>query len=369
MAELLPAGVEAALAAFRTALHSLRTRQDIESVSSEQSQSWSFITSLTESQALKCIEELNKKTVSGPAFVQSSQANRIQQPFSQSQKPYVSAVSPPRSVTISGPPQSLSRLIDSGAMKAHSIPIQSPYHAAHLYGPDDVDEVLGSLRNPVLEDYHQNIPILSMAKDTNVLADDFPGLLRCAVADTLCEQVRWDTLCATLKSNLTQCPSLKSCVVFPITSNAAGLLSSTLQEGCAFSVTVNNSLNSKVERSHTSHAPGRFQDSKVAIVGFSGRFPEAASNDELWEVLKAARDCHRTIPEDRFDWEAHLDPAGKKKNHSRVKFGCFINEPGIFDSRFFHLSPREAENTDPAQRLLLMSAYEAMERRLHGCDK
>jgi hypothetical protein len=246
-------------------------------------------------------------------------------------------------------------------MKAHSIPIQSPYHAAHLYGPDDVDEVLGSLRNPVLEDYHQNIPILSMAKDTNVLADDFPGLLRCAVADTLCEQVRWDTLCATLKSNLTQCPSLKSCVVFPITSNAAGLLSSTLQEGCAFSVTVNNSLNSKVERSHTSHAPGRFQDSKVAIVGFSGRFPEAASNDELWEVLKAARDCHRTIPEDRFDWEAHLDPAGKKKNHSRVKFGCFINEPGIFDSRFFHLSPREAENTDPAQRLLLMSAYEAME--------
>ncbi|PVH92617.1 ketoacyl-synt-domain-containing protein [Periconia macrospinosa] len=127
------------------------------------------------------------------------------------------------------------------------------------------------------------------------------------------------------------------------------------------SVAISNALNTKVERGHTGPAPGKFQDSKIAIVGFSGRFPEAASNDELWEVLKAARDCHRTIPEDRYDWEAHYDADGKKKNHSRIKFGCFINDPGVFDARFFNLSPREAQNTDPAQRLALMSAYEAME--------
>tara|TARA_R110002003_G_scaffold234_3_gene16908 strand:- start:7443 stop:11216 length:3774 start_codon:yes stop_codon:yes gene_type:complete len=116
-----------------------------------------------------------------------------------------------------------------------------------------------------------------------------------------------------------------------------------------------------MERANTSPAPGKFQDSKIAIVGFSGRFPDAASNDELWEVLKAARNCYRTIPEDRYDWEAHYDAEGKKKNHTKVKFGCFINDPGVFDARFFNLSPREAENTDPAQRLALMSAYEAME--------
>jgi naphtho-gamma-pyrone polyketide synthase len=150
-------------------------------------------------------------------------------------------------------------------------------------------------------------------------------------------------------------------VVFPVTSNAATLLSSALQRELQLNTTVSDSLNSKVERTHTGPAPGKFQDSKIAIVGFSGRFPEAASNDELWKVLKAARDCHRTIPEDRFDWEAHFDATGKKKNHSRIKYGCFINEPGVFDTAFFNISPREAENTDPAQRLALMAAYEAIE--------
>ena len=33
----------------------------------------------------------------------------------------------------------------------------------------------------------------------------------------------------------------------------------------------------------------------------------------------------------------------------------------MFDTRFFHLSPKEAEDTDPAQRLALMTTYEALE--------
>ncbi|KAK0773473.1 hypothetical protein LTR38_016553 [Friedmanniomyces endolithicus] len=108
-------------------------------------------------------------------------------------------------------------------------------------------------------------------------------------------------------------------------------------------------------------ASHRFGNSKIAIVGFSGRFPEAPSNDAFWEILCAGHDTHRTIPPDRFDWEAHYDAAGKERNKTRVKYGCFINDPGLFDARFFNLSPREAENTDPAQRLAIMTAYEALE--------
>jgi naphtho-gamma-pyrone polyketide synthase len=40
---------------------------------------------------------------------------------------------------------------------------------------------------------------------------------------------------------------------------------------------------------------------------------------------------------------------------------CFVKRPDLFDSRFFGMSPREAEQADPAQRLALMTAYEAME--------
>ena len=38
-----------------------------------------------------------------------------------------------------------------------------------------------------------------------------------------------------------------------------------------------------------------------------------------------------------------------------------MNNPGKFDARFFNMSPREALQTDPQQRLALITAYEALE--------
>ncbi|KAH7076878.1 hypothetical protein BKA63DRAFT_468889 [Paraphoma chrysanthemicola] len=343
VAELVHMGVEAALAAFRTGLHSLRMQRDVAPGSDDDIQSWSFIASLTEAEALKMLEEFTSN-----------------QTFAQTQRPYISAVSP-SSVTVSGPPRTLTSLIASCAMKTHVLPIHSPYHASHLYAPEDVDEVLGRLRNEQWGAYHQHIPFLSISTGTDSKAESFQNLLREAVTGSLCDQVRWDRVCASLQERLKESLALKSCTIFPVTSNAASLLASALQQESRLKVTVSNTLNGKIDRSTTGPAPGKFQDSKIAITGFSGRFPEAASNDKLWQVLKAARDCHRIIPEDRFDWEAHYDEDGKKKNHSRVKYGCFINDPGVFDAKFFNVSPREAENMDPAQRLVLMSAYEAME--------
>ena len=44
-----------------------------------------------------------------------------------------------------------------------------------------------------------------------------------------------------------------------------------------------------------------------------------------------------------------------------TQYGCFLDQPGLFDSRLFNVSPREALQMDPQQRLLLMATYEAME--------
>ena len=44
-----------------------------------------------------------------------------------------------------------------------------------------------------------------------------------------------------------------------------------------------------------------------------------------------------------------------------VPYGCFLQRPGLFDSRMFNVSPREAVQMDPMQRLLLMTTYEALE--------
>jgi naphtho-gamma-pyrone polyketide synthase len=263
-------------------------------------------------------------------------------------------------VTISGPPRTLARLVESRSIRAHPLSIDSPYHASHLFGLQEVDEVLGYLRDDRLKDYRQQIPLVSVAT-SSIVTTDFQGLLRQAITETLCQQVRWDNVFAALRSGLSQYVPSSSCVVYPVASAAAALLSSALAQESNLKLSILDKFNTKVERIHTSAGRGVFQDSKIAVVGYSGRYPEAASNDEFWQLLVAARDCHRTIPEDRFDWEAHYDTGGKEKNRSRVKFGCFINDPGLFDTRFFNLSPREAENMDPAQRLALMSTYEAME--------
>ncbi|RMZ75372.1 hypothetical protein DV737_g5307, partial [Chaetothyriales sp. CBS 132003] len=133
---------------------------------------------------------------------------------------------------------------------------------------------------------------------------------------------------------------------------------------CSWSAIVNLKEEAAVEliqKFVESNPTGKFEQSKIAIIGFSGRYPEANSNEEYWKLLRDGRDVHRHIPEDRFDWEAHFDATGKRRNTSKVQYGCFIREPGMFDSRFFNMSPREAANTDPAQRLLITATYEALE--------
>ena len=102
-------------------------------------------------------------------------------------------------------------------------------------------------------------------------------------------------------------------------------------------------------------------DSDIAIVGMAGRFPDAADHEQFWDLLEKGLDVHRTIPTDRYDATTHTDPSLRKKNTSHTPYGNFIKDPGFFDARFFHMSPREAAQTDPMQRLELTTAYEAME--------
>jgi len=101
--------------------------------------------------------------------------------------------------------------------------------------------------------------------------------------------------------------------------------------------------------------------SDIAIVGMAGRFPDAADHEKFWDLLEKGLDVHREIPKDRYNVTTHTDPTLRRKNTSHTPYGNFIKEPGLFDARFFQMSPREAAQTDPMQRLELATAYEAME--------
>ncbi|KAL8944057.1 MAG: hypothetical protein Q9211_000722 [Gyalolechia sp. 1 TL-2023] len=144
-------------------------------------------------------------------------------------------------------------------------------------------------------------------------------------------------------------------------SLAGGSLLAVLKRETSVDVTLNQpSTQPPVIRSLDERA-GRSRKPKIAIVGMAGRFPDAADHEKFWELLESGLDVHRKVPSDRFDIQKHYDPTGKKVNTSHTPYGCFIDKPGLFDPRFFNMSPREAIQTDPMHRLGLTSAYEALE--------
>lgn len=148
-----------------------------------------------------------------------------------------------------------------------------------------------------------------------------------------------------------------------IVNGIISVLGPTLAQRCIVDhgITGFMSTNSSAAETKADDCSGRPQDSKIAIVAMSGRFPDAANLDAFWDILNNGRDVHRQVPEDRFNAESHYDATGRRKNTSKVMNGCWIENPGFFDAKFFNISPKEAEQSDPGQRLALETAYEALE--------
>jgi polyketide synthase PksN len=99
----------------------------------------------------------------------------------------------------------------------------------------------------------------------------------------------------------------------------------------------------------------------VAIIGLSGRYAQAENISELWNNLKEGRNCITEIPGDRWDWKKYFDGEKGKAGYSYTKWGGFISDIDKFDPLFFSMSPKEAENLDPQERLFLQVAYSCIE--------
>jgi amino acid adenylation domain-containing protein len=104
----------------------------------------------------------------------------------------------------------------------------------------------------------------------------------------------------------------------------------------------------------------------VAIIGMSGRFPDARSVDELWQILVAGKDVIREIPAERFDWRKYFGDPVKDPTKTNSRWSGLVPGVAEFDPLFFEISPREAEMMDPRQRLLLQEAWRALEDAGYG---
>lgn len=99
----------------------------------------------------------------------------------------------------------------------------------------------------------------------------------------------------------------------------------------------------------------------IAIIGISGRYPQAKNIAEFWENLKFGKDCIDLIPGKRWNYESFYDPHKGIQGKSYCKWGGFIDDVEMFDPFFFKISPREAEQLDPAERLFLETVWNALE--------
>ena len=98
---------------------------------------------------------------------------------------------------------------------------------------------------------------------------------------------------------------------------------------------------------------------EIAVVGMAGRFPGAGSVRELWRNLQGGVES-LTFWSDEELLEAGVDPA-QLEDPNYVKACFYLSGQGDFDAGFFEMNPREAELTDPQQRIFLECAWEALE--------
>jgi polyketide synthase PksN len=99
----------------------------------------------------------------------------------------------------------------------------------------------------------------------------------------------------------------------------------------------------------------------IAIIGLSGRYPEAVNIEAYWDNLRDGKDCITEVPRERWDWREYYNTDRTAAGHHYSKWGGFIEGVDEFDPLFFNMSPFEAEIVDPQERLFLQHAWMAVE--------
>ncbi|KAF2132453.1 putative polyketide synthase [Dothidotthia symphoricarpi CBS 119687] len=343
--DLPDVAVEAVRLAFRTG--SVVETFSIQGKRSEESGgAWSIVVPIASQNIqdeLRNIQDDAKLPIAGRAFVTSISDSEC---------------------TISGSPARLDWLRHhSDLLKSthvRMLPSMGVWHSGDVYSDEQVREVIQSRSLALGRLSPPKRAIVSASTGEKSRANAALSLFTETIQDILKHPIQWSSIFKTVADNLSQ-PDITTVQLFgfeqcPMTE----ILKTFVESNTAKPVTV-IALASLSSLPQPSEPECKVPSPAIAIVGMSGRFPGAPDVDQLWDLLVHGRNMHRKIPKDRFDVETHFDPEGKKNNSSHTPYGCFIEEPGLFDPRFFSMSPREATQTDPMHRLALVTAYEALE--------
>ena len=108
-------------------------------------------------------------------------------------------------------------------------------------------------------------------------------------------------------------------------------------------------------------------ENAIAIIGLSGRFPQAKSVGEFWQLLTEGREASSVLSDDELRSEGV--PERLIANPNFVKIAYAVDHIDQFDAGLFQFTPREAEITDPQHRMLLECCHEALEHAGYAPDR
>lgn len=105
------------------------------------------------------------------------------------------------------------------------------------------------------------------------------------------------------------------------------------------------------------------EEQDFAIIGLSGKYPQAETPYELYRNCYEKKDCIQEIPKERWDYHNYFDPDYDNVKAGKMYgvWGGFLNNVDKFDPLFFQISPYEAELIDPQERMFLEVAWEVLE--------
>ncbi|KAL9105864.1 MAG: hypothetical protein Q9227_009027 [Pyrenula ochraceoflavens] len=350
LSDLLDAAVEAAILAFKAGFRSWDVSRRVYSTTHTVGRSWAL--------AVLSGISLEQATLSLRQFSETEHLPRTS-------IPYIS-LSSSSTLTISGPPATLSKLRGFPAFSKCSfisLPINSPYHAPHLFSQNDIDRIIGNALLPKWSSRFSRVPVVPHLLGDGVPLSNFSQAIRHAVDQILIAPVQWDTILeqVTLQGRKDQRMCLE---IIPIATKADRLIRPAVEKLLSTQTNPSPLIKTLSTARPDLLEPSWTPASKtgIAIVSVSGRFPSASGMDELWDLLYKGLDVHKVVPPDRWDAKSHFEQVPSRKNTSGTAYGCWLEEAGLWDARFFNISPREAPQIDPAQRLALLTAAEAIER-------
>ena len=179
------------------------------------------------------------------------------------------------------------------------VPIHGPYHASHLHGGLNTQQILrysDERVSQVLDQYKSRLLIMSTStgawfdKSTNV-----KDLLTAIIDDILIEPLRLnEVLDSCVKTAVVS--EVTTCEIIPCgPSNAASSFVNALKSGTSAKIALQKESLQAPSTLRLNQISRTSRKPKLAIVGMAGRFPDAADAEKFWELLNAGLDVHREV--------------------------------------------------------------------------